>query len=112
MSGAAGAATAAGAGAAAGGAAAAAGCSTGVAGGGAAVVVVVSGCFDLATGASSLFDFLAFLVLSYTPGIWTVPRSGSMRMVFPPYSKVYWACAALLASNRAATAKSFVITAS
>jgi hypothetical protein len=75
-------------------------------------VVVVSGCFDLAAGASSLFDFLAFLVLSYTPGIWTVPRSGSMRMVVPPYSKVYWACAALLASNRAATAKSFFITAS
>src|SRR5262245_11960720 len=111
MSGAAGAATA--AGARAGGAAAATGgCSTGAAGGGAAVVVVVSGCFDLAAGASSLFDFLAFLVLSYTPGIWTVPRSGSMRMVFPPYSKVYWACAALLASNRAATAKSFFITAS
>jgi hypothetical protein len=72
--------------------------------------VVVSGCFDLAAGVS--FDFLAFLVLSYTPGIWTVPRSGSMRMVLPPYSKLYWACAVLLASNMAAAAKSFFILAS
>jgi hypothetical protein len=29
--------------------------------------------------------------------------------VRPPYSKVYWACAALLASSNTAIAKSFLI---
>ena len=35
-----------------------------------------------------------------------MPRSGSMRMVWPPYSKVYCACAAVLAKSSAAIANS------
>jgi hypothetical protein len=50
------------------------------------------------------FDFDFFPVLSYTPGIEMVPRSGSIRMVRPPYSNWYCACAAVLASNRNAAA--------
>src|SRR5215475_13212435 len=53
--------------------------------------------------------FRGGLVLSETPGIETVPRSGSIRMVWPPYSKVYCACAVLLASRNAAIANSLFI---
>jgi hypothetical protein len=34
----------------------------------------------------------------------TVPRSGSIRMVRPPYSNWYCACAAVLASSKNAAA--------
>src|SRR5438552_13959448 len=94
---------AAGAGSAAGGAAGAAGVACG------SVLACCEGCLA-GRSLSSFFERFAFLVLSYTPGICTVPRSGSTRMVRPPYSKVYCACAAVLASKNAAIAKSFFMT--